>query len=87
MKLIGVALIYDGISDLWIVIQRAKAMKNKEAENAALEVEYQEVVDEEQGEEQEQKYNYLSALKIRCEAEKNGYLQSMQIAIFAFCVI
>lgn len=51
MKLIGVALIYDGISDLWIVIQRAKAMKNKEAENAALEVEYQEVVDEEQGEE------------------------------------
>ena len=85
MKLIGVALIYDGISDLWIVIQRAKAMKNKEAENAALEVEYQEVVDEEQGEEQEQKYNQLSALKIRCEAEKKWL--SAKYADSHFCFL
>ena len=43
MKFIGVALIYDGISDLWIVSRTAKAAKAMKQEADALDVDYKEV--------------------------------------------
>ena len=45
MKFIGVALIYDGISDLWIVSRTAKAAKAMKQEAEALDVDYKEVDD------------------------------------------
>lgn len=42
MKFIGVALVYDGISDLWIVSRTAKAAKAMREEAEALDVEYKE---------------------------------------------
>ena len=45
MKFIGVALIYDGISDLWIVSRTAKAAKAMKQEADALDVDYKEVDD------------------------------------------
>ncbi len=54
LQFIGVALIYDGISDLWVAfraVQTAKAFR-REAEEfrreaSAVDVEYREVEDEE----------------------------------------
>lgn len=43
LKFIGVALIYDGLSDLWIVSRASKAAKQKKLEEEALEAEYKEV--------------------------------------------
>ena len=43
LKVIGVALVYDGISDLWIVNRTAKAAKTVREMEMALEVEYKEV--------------------------------------------
>ncbi len=43
LKLIGVALIYDGLSDLWIVSRVSKSAKQKKQEEEALEAEYKEV--------------------------------------------
>lgn len=47
MKFIGVALIYDGVSDLWIVSRAVGAAKNAKRDAEALEVEYVEVDSEE----------------------------------------
>ncbi|MGN0350430.1 MAG: HdeD family acid-resistance protein [Roseburia sp.] len=47
MKFIGFALIYDGLSDLWIVTRAIKAAKNAKKEEEALNVEYKEVDSEE----------------------------------------
>ncbi len=47
MKFIGVALIYDGLSDLWIVTRAVKAAKNAKEEADALDVAYREVDSEE----------------------------------------
>lgn len=46
-KIIGIALIYDGITDLWVAIKAFWAQKMKEKEEKALEVEYREVDEEE----------------------------------------
>ena len=46
MKFIGAALIYDGVSDLWIVSRAAKAARHLKQEADALDVEYKEVDDE-----------------------------------------
>lgn len=43
MKIIGAALIYDGLSDLWIVSRAAKAAKNAKQLADALDVEYKEL--------------------------------------------
>ena len=43
MKFIGIALIYDGISDLWIVSRAAKAAKAMKEEAEALDIDYKEV--------------------------------------------
>lgn len=43
MKFIGIALIYDGISDLWIVSRAAKAAKAMMQEAQALESDYKEI--------------------------------------------
>lgn len=45
MKFIGVALIYDGVSDLWIVSRAAKTAKRVKQEMEALDVDYKEVDD------------------------------------------
>lgn len=45
MKFIGVALIYDGISDLWIVSRASRAAKRIKQEAEALDVDYKEVDD------------------------------------------
>ena len=42
-RIIGIALIYDGLSDLWIALKAVWARKAKEKEEAALECEYKEV--------------------------------------------
>lgn len=42
-KLIGIALVYDGISDLWIVSRAAKAAKDAEQEINAIDTEGKEV--------------------------------------------
>ncbi|MDD6057584.1 MAG: DUF308 domain-containing protein [Clostridiales bacterium] len=49
-QLIGVALVYDGISDLWLVSRVSRSLKAAREEAEALEVEYREV-DEEKGQE------------------------------------
>lgn len=54
LKLIGVALIYDGLSDLWIVSRAAKAAKRKKQEEEALEAEYKEVKEDNSKEENEE---------------------------------
>ncbi len=43
VKIIGIALIYDGISDLWIVNRTVKAAKAMKQEAEALDIEYKEV--------------------------------------------
>lgn len=43
LKVIGVALIYDGLSDLWIINRTAKAARDMKEMEKALEVEYKEV--------------------------------------------
>lgn len=43
MKFIGVALIYDGVSDLWIVSRAVKSAKKMKEEEDALESEYKEI--------------------------------------------
>lgn len=45
-QLIGIALIYDGISDLWIVNRITHAVKAAKQEAEAVDVEYREVDDE-----------------------------------------
>lgn len=45
MKFIGIALIYDGISDLWIASRVIKTAKRMKQEESALDVEYKEVDD------------------------------------------
>lgn len=45
-QLIGIALIYDGISDLWIVNRITRAVKAAKQEAEAVDVEYREVDDE-----------------------------------------
>ena len=40
---VGIALIYDGLSDLWIVSRAAKAAKNAKQVADALDVEYKEL--------------------------------------------
>lgn len=42
-KIIGVALIYDGVSDIWIVNRTVRAAKAAKEEAEVLEVEYKEV--------------------------------------------
>ncbi len=48
MQFIGVALIYDGISDLWVVAKVLQAAKAMSQEAEALDVEYREVDEETQ---------------------------------------
>lgn len=48
MQFIGVALIYDGISDLWVVAKVLQAAKAMRQEAEALDVEYREVDEETQ---------------------------------------
>ena len=42
-RIIGIALIYDGLTDLWIALKAVFTLRAKENEEAALECEYQEV--------------------------------------------
>lgn len=48
LQFIGVALIYDGISDLWIASRAIRAAREMKREAEALDVEYKEVKDDEQ---------------------------------------
>lgn len=48
LQFIGVALIYDGISDLWIASRAIRAARDMKREADALDVEYKEVEDDEQ---------------------------------------
>ena len=43
MQIIGIALVYDGISDIWIVYKASKVAKEMKEERDALDVEYKEV--------------------------------------------
>lgn len=43
MQIIGIALVYDGISDIWIVYRASKVAKEMKEERDALDVEYKEV--------------------------------------------
>ncbi len=43
MQIIGIALVYDGISDIWIVYKVSKVAKEMKEERDALDVEYKEV--------------------------------------------
>ena len=43
MQIIGIALVYDGISDSWIVYKASKVAKEMKEERDALDVEYKEV--------------------------------------------
>lgn len=45
MQFIGVALIYDGLSDLWVATKAVRTAKAMKAESDALESEYKEVDD------------------------------------------
>lgn len=45
-KIVGVALIYDGVSDLWVINRTVHSAKVAREEEDALNVEYREVVDE-----------------------------------------
>lgn len=42
-RIIGIALIYDGVTDFWIALKTVLAQRAKEKEEAALESEYKEV--------------------------------------------
>ena len=42
MQFVGVALIYDGVTDLWVVTKAARAAKRMQEEADALDVEYRE---------------------------------------------
>lgn len=46
MKMIGIALVYDGVSDLWIITRAVKAEKEAEREAGAIDVEFEEVNEE-----------------------------------------
>lgn len=46
LQFVGIALIYDGISDLWIVTKAVRTAKAMEEEAEALDVEFKEVDDE-----------------------------------------
>lgn len=46
LQFIGIALIYDGISDLWIVTKAVRTAKEKQEAEDALDVEYKEMDDE-----------------------------------------
>lgn len=48
LQFIGIALIYDGLSDLWIASRAIHAAKVKREQEEVLEVEYREVDEEEQ---------------------------------------
>lgn len=48
LQFIGIALIYDGISDLWVANRAIRAAKAMKQEAEALDVEYKEVKDEEE---------------------------------------
>ncbi len=43
MQIIGIALVYDGISDIWIVYKASKVAKEMKEEQEALDVDYKEV--------------------------------------------
>lgn len=43
MQIIGIALVYDGISDIWIVYKASKVAKEMKEERDVLDVEYKEV--------------------------------------------
>lgn len=43
MQIIGIALVYDGISDIWIVYKASKYAKAMKEEQEALDVDYKEV--------------------------------------------
>ena len=43
MQFVGIALIYDGISDLWVVTKAVRTAKAMRQEAEALDVEYKEV--------------------------------------------
>ena len=43
MQIIGIALVYDGISDIWIVYKASKVAKKMKEEQEALDVDYKEV--------------------------------------------
>jgi len=43
MQIIGIALVYDGVSDIWIVYKASKVAKEMKEERDALDVEYKEV--------------------------------------------
>lgn len=47
LQFIGIALIYDGVSDLWVANRAIRAAKAMKQEAEALDVEYKEVEDEE----------------------------------------
>lgn len=46
LQFIGIALIYDGISDLWIVTKAVRTAKEKQETEDALDVEFKEMDDE-----------------------------------------
>lgn len=43
MQFVGVALIYDGISDLWVVTKTVRTVKDMEQEAKAVDVDYKEI--------------------------------------------
>lgn len=47
LQFIGIALIYDGVKDLWIASRVIRAAKERQMQEEALEAEYREVDDEE----------------------------------------
>lgn len=43
MKFIGIALVYDGISDIWIVTRATKVAKNLQQDDEAVDIDYKEM--------------------------------------------
>ena len=43
MQFVGAALIYDGISDLWVVTKTVRTVKDMEQEAKAVDVDYKEI--------------------------------------------
>lgn len=43
MQFVGAALIYDGISDLWVVTKTVRTVKEMEREAKAVDVDYKEI--------------------------------------------
>ena len=43
LQFIGIALIYDGLTDIWIASRAIRAVRDKERQEEMLEAEYREV--------------------------------------------